>query len=756
MIYVDGRWKSTLRSKLIAPFIVGTICLTVFLVSYTYYSAHQAVADTVFAISRANTNSTINAISLLIKSLRSRAQDLVVDPGILNVLKEYNTATQQDNTTAEQTSRRLVTMTEGYHYFRDILLLDKNANCIASSNESYLGIDFSKEEYIKQALNGRYYLGNFSVGRVSKTFSAYFSAPIDIRGKLAGVLVIISDFPKLVQYDTNNTPVTGTISTSILTPNGIYIAHRNKQLLGDKTLNFQDTYDQLSFVNERGAKIDYIHNHEKYTGYARIEPNTQWLIITSGLTKDVFATAYRAGLIVFTISFTFLCIVSAIVIRYATNILDSLLSLISFAKHVSEGDLNLRLKPTTRTDELGILHNALENLVITLHESLEERENANQMKDEFLANMSHEIRTPLNAVIGMTYLAGQESLDPEKRNLYLNRINIAAQSLLGIINDILDISKVEAGKMTIETNPFKLRGMIEDTVAIHQESARVKNLTITMEYEESIPEHYLGDLLRIRQVLNNLLSNAIKFTKEGRIHLSCWGNTIKEGQAQIYFSIADTGTGIPEDVLPYLFSPFTQADASVTRQFGGTGLGLAICRHLVLLMDGNIWIESEVGAGSTFTFYITLPIATEDSIQEMKAANEMKKLPTNNDTTKGKRVLLAEDNTINQMIFKELLRPLEVEVTTVANGKQAVEAVATQGPFDLILMDMQMPVMGGLEATKEINALPQKSKTPIIALTANAREKDKSVALAAGIADYLTKPIDPHLFEKTIREILSS
>ncbi len=691
-------------------------------------------------------------MNMLIKSLRSRAQDLVSDPGITKLLEKREKDPAIKLITKRQISSRLVTITEGYRYFRDILLLDQNAHCIASSNEGYLTMDFSEKEYAKKALNGHYFLGDFSMGKVSKTFSAYFSAPIQIEGKFVGALVIISDLPKLVQYPDDNTSVIGAISTSILTPKGIYIAHKDKKLLREKDQDHTDTYRKLVTISEQGAKVSYKHNGEKYTGYAQKEPNTQWLVITSGPTKEVFATAYHTGLIVFILALSFLCIVSLLVIRYATNIMNALLSLVSFAEQVSMGDLDLQLQPTNRTDELGVLHLSLEYLVTTLKQSLKEKEHANRMKDEFLANMSHEIRTPLNAIIGMTYLAEKKELSVEKHSLYLNRIKIAAQSLLGIINDILDISKVEAGKMTIEAKPFELQEMVENTLAIHQEAARAGDITITFDCEENTPKYYIGDVLRIRQILNNLLSNAIKFTQKGSIHVSCWGNNNEQGDFQLYFSVSDSGVGIEEQVIPYLFNPFIQADTSVTRKFGGTGLGLSICRNLISLMKGNIWVESKIGRGSTFTFYLPLPVAEKNSVQSRQDTGQ--EAACDNKNTKGKRILLAEDNAVNQMIFEELLKSLDVEITAVTDGEQAVKAFG-ENSFDLVLMDMQMPVMGGMEAAKKIRASQQEKRCPIIALTANAQEKDRTAALAAGLDDYITKPIDPPAFEQTVRKWLA-
>ncbi len=754
-----SRWQG-LRFRLNAPFMVGTTCLVIFLVSYTSLATYNAVKHSALSVCHAKTDNAVAAISLLLKALRSRGQDLAVDVSILNLLRQHQTKHSDKREDlphilklTEATSLRLKGMTEDYRYFRDILLLDRNAICIASSNEGYLEVDFSRKDYVQQALKGYYYIGNFSVGRVTKTFSTYFSAPIDVGNGLEGILVIIGDFPGFIDTEAETEHLAQVVSTKLLTPEGVYMAHSDNAIMGNKKLDFKATYKKLVTLGEHGGDVTYTENGKKYVGYALVEPYTQWLVITSGLKREVFAPAYTVGLMIFAISFVFFIIVSFITVRYTTSILRVLFTLIRFAKDVSEGDLDRQLEPSHRTDELGILHNSLEKLVSNLQVMLAERSKANKMKDEFLANMSHEIRTPLNAVIGLTHLAGQEGVSAEKRTQYLDHIKISAESLLGIINDILDISKVEAGKMNIEAKVFDLPKMLEETLAIHSESLRSKGLNLALSLEEGMQTHFVGDVFRIRQVLNNLLSNAGKFTHEGSIKVSCREEASGEGKdgfSRIYFSVSDTGRGISPDAASTLFRPFVQADASVTRRFGGTGLGLAICKRLVELMDGEIWLENTVGKGSTFTFYVTLPVA-ERMAADQSAESGLKQ---DNLSVRGKRILLAEDNSVNQMIFKELLASFEPELEVAANGKEAVDAVK-QSVYDLILMDLQMPEMGGLEATRLIRTLDNGKKCVIIALTANARVEDKEAAFAAGMNAYLAKPIDPDLFEATIKKWLA-
>ncbi len=758
--------RQSLRFRLVAPFMAGTACLMIFLVTYTYLSMHRAVEQAVLSVCHAKTDNAVDAISILIRSLRAKGQDLIVDEAILKVLREHERRygegagleLEQSILFAEGTSRRLRAMTEGYRYFRDILLLDRNAVCIASSNEGYLGVNFFDKDYVKQALDGYYYIGNFSIGRVTKTFSTYFSAPVDVGQGLEGVLVIISDFPGLVSDDIPAEHLSRIISTKMLTPQGVYMAHDDISIMGNKKFDFKKTYDDLATIGERGGAVSYTEDGESYVGYAHVEPHTHWLVITSGLTRDVFASAYNMGMTVFGVSLIFFCVVSFATVRYTSSILRVLFSLIHFAKDVSDGNLDKELAPSRRVDELGVLHNSLQKLVTHLQTMLRERSRTNKMKDEFLANMSHEIRTPLNAVIGLTHLVGKKDASPEKRKQYLDRIRISAESLLGIINDILDISKVEAGKMNIEARVFDLPKMLKETLTIHSQSFGSKGINLSLNFAEGMHTHYIGDALRIRQIVNNLLANAVKFTRQGEVKVACWEEALphEEGVARIYFSVSDSGVGISPEAASMLFQPFVQADASVTRRFGGTGLGLAICKRLVELMSGEIWLESIVDKGSSFTFYVVLPVAEEKQgeafQQSVQDQGNDGQLP--HPSVQGKRILLAEDNSINQMIFKELLLSFEPKLDVVSNGKEAVDAVK-ESAYDLILMDIQMPEMGGLEATRLIRTLDNGKECGIIALTANARVEDKKVAFAAGMNDYLVKPIDPVLFEATIKKWLA-
>jgi two-component system sensor histidine kinase/response regulator len=390
--------------------------------------------------------------------------------------------------------------------------------------------------------------------------------------------------------------------------------------------------------------------------------------------------------------------------------------------------------------ELDRHRDHLEELVT---ERTAQLEAANKAKDIFLANMSHEIRTPMNAIIGLTHLAERHSQNDYQKEL-LRKVSTSAEHLLGVINDILDIAKIESGRAAITLTDFPILSMIEQSLRVATADARNKGLDLVLDIADDLPPVLHGDPARVGQVLANLANNAVKFTERGSVTIRVRRQEQNEAGLLARFDVQDTGIGIAPEHRQRLFRIFEQADPSTTRRYGGMGLGLAISRHLVELMGGDIGVESEVGRGSLFWFTVRCrPSEAQSAARFVESDTEADDLERRLlETSRGMRLLLAEDNPMNQDVVLELLRDTGLIVDVAANGAEAV-TLAEQRHYDLVLMDIQMPVLDGLVATQALRGLRDWAAIPILALTANAFDEDRAQCLRAGMNDFLAKPVVP-------------
>jgi signal transduction histidine kinase/ActR/RegA family two-component response regulator len=614
--------------------------------------------------------------------------------------------------------------------------------------------------------------------------------PIIHNGTFIGIISSDIVLDKLQEMVSNVNPHGQEGSTDIISNGGVVAAHPNEKYLGkdiaDMLAENADSAKHTAEIKEavKNGTLYIASNKDFYTVYMPIrfsDVTKPWSVAVSIPMAKILNNADSIRNYAVLVSLIAICVISVVLYIIAQSITKPLLVLSETAKTLGEGNFDIKIPDTRSNDEIGTLSKAiaftigkiralikemrqyaktLEEKNVALNEAMVAVIAANEARGRFMANVSHEIRTPLNAVIGLTNLLFKTALNTKQKD-YTKKLQQSSTALLGIVDDILDFSEADSGNIKLKTVPFDIKKLFNDLATFFREKNPDSSIALRLELDAALPICLIGDPLYLRRVFTNLVDNAYKFTEEGSIVIRAAVSKCDQQEVLLDFAVEDTGIGMESKQIDKLFLAFNQADNSATRKYGGVGIGLATTREIVELMGGKITVTSEKGKGSAFTFSCSFPIADEAdaSDKDAKTVNDAVRAEGDeNAVLQGLRVLLVEDNEINTMITEELLNAVGMEVTTAENGKEALsqleETAKNHGypPFDLVLMDLQMPVMDGYDATKIIKSMPEYKDMPVFALTAHAFPEERVRCLALGMQDHLTKPIDVDAFYRALRE----